>query len=99
LEFRRVLFRSKIHFVYSHYDRYMAGGAMPVDGPLQLETIDELLKEPYFLSRRELGVINVGGAGKIEVDGTVYEIDHKEALYVGKGAKEIFFSKIGRAHV
>src|SRR5690606_4909631 len=57
-----------------------------------LETIDALLKEPYFLSRRELGVINVGGAGKNEVDGTVYEIDHKEALYVGKGAKEIFFS-------
>jgi len=83
---------NKIHFVYTHYDRYMAGGAMPVDGRLQLETIDELLKEPYFLSRRELGVINVGGDGKVDVDGTVYEIGHKEALYVGKGAKEVFFS-------
>ncbi len=83
---------NKIHFVYSHYDRYMAGGAMPVDGRLQLETIDDLLKEPYFLSRRKIGVINVGGKGKVEVDGTVYEIGHKEALYVGKGAKEVFFS-------
>ena len=82
----------KIHFVYTHYDRYMAGGAMPVEGPLKLETIDELLKEPFFLARRELGVINVGGAGTIEVDGTTYEIGHKEALYVGKGAKEVIFS-------
>lgn len=83
---------NKIHFVHTHYDRYIAGGAMPVDGKLQLETIEELLKEPYFLSRRELGVINVGGDGQVEVDGTVYEIGHKEALYVGKGAKEVFFS-------
>src|SRR5690606_15434714 len=57
-----------------------------------LETIEELLKEPYFLSRRELGIINVGGDGQVEVDGTVYEIGHKEALYIGKGAKEVFFS-------
>src|SRR5690606_37733716 len=82
----------KIHFVHTHYDRYIAGGAMPVDGKLQLETIEELLKEPYFLSRRELGIINVGGDGQVEVDGTVYEIGHKEALYIGKGAKEVFFS-------
>lgn len=83
---------NKIHFVHTHYDRYMAGGAMPVDQKLQLETIEELLKMPNFLDRRELGVINIGGAGKIEVDGTVYEIGHKEALYVGKGAKDVFFS-------
>ena len=89
---------NKIHFVHTHYDRYMAGGAMPVDGKLQLETIEELLKMPNFLDRRELGVINIGGAGSIEVDGTVYEIGHKEALYVGKGAKEVFFSSADAAN-
>src|SRR5690606_39157169 len=83
---------NKIHFVYTHYDRYMAGGAMPVDGRLQLGTTDELVKEPHWLSGRELGAINVGGEGKVEVDGAVYEIGHEEALYVGKGAKEVFFS-------
>lgn len=84
--------QDKIHLTYTHYDRYIAGGAMPVTGRLQLETIDELLKEPYFLSRREIGIINVGGEGTVEVDGTNYEIAHKEALYIGKGAKEVYFS-------
>jgi len=87
----RVFSPDKIHFVHTHYDRYMAGGAMPVDGKLQLQSPVELLKESYFLSRRELGLINIGGAGSVEVDGTVYEIGHKEALYVGKGTKEVFF--------
>ncbi|MGJ1418650.1 5-dehydro-4-deoxy-D-glucuronate isomerase [Sphingobacterium spiritivorum] len=82
----------QIHFVYTHYDRYMAGGTMPVSGKIKLDTIPELLKEEYFLSRRELGIINVGGKGSVEVDGTVYELDYKEALYIGKGNKEIFFS-------
>ncbi|MGJ1198278.1 5-dehydro-4-deoxy-D-glucuronate isomerase [Sphingobacterium spiritivorum] len=82
----------QIHFVYTHYDRYMAGGTMPVSGKIKLDTIPELLKEEYFLSRRELGIINVGGKGSVEVDGTVYELEYKEALYIGKGNKEIFFS-------
>lgn len=81
-----------IHFVYTHYDRYMAGGAFPVNNKIKLETIEPLLKEPYFLSRRELGIINVGGPGQVEVDGEVFELKNKEALYIGKGAKEVFFS-------
>ncbi|QBQ42841.1 5-dehydro-4-deoxy-D-glucuronate isomerase [Sphingobacterium psychroaquaticum] len=88
----KIFTADKIHFVYSHYDRYMAGGAMPVSGPIKLETIEPLLKEPFFLSRRELGIINVGGAGLVDVDGTSYEIGHKEALYIGKGAQEVYFS-------
>ncbi len=81
----------QIHFTYSHYDRYMAGGAMPVNQKLKLEAIEALLKEEYFLSRRELGIINVGGNGKVEVDGEIIDLNYKEALYIGKGVKEVYF--------
>src|SRR5690606_5946422 len=80
-----------IQLVYTHYDRYIAGGAKPVNKPLPLETIDEL-KATYFLERRELGIINVGGTGKVTVDGKVYELGFKEALYVGKGNQHVVFS-------
>lgn len=79
-----------IHWVHTHYDRYMAGGAMPVKTTLTLDTID-LLKAAYFLERRELGMINTGGAGIVEVDGAAYELDYKEALYIGKGSREVRF--------
>jgi len=94
----KLFFEDQVHFVYSHYDRYMAGGAFPVSKKIKLETIEPLLKEPYFLSRREIGIINVGGKGTIEVDGTVYEIDSKEALYIGKGAQEVYFESQDAQH-
>ena len=81
---------NQIKLVYTMYDRLIVGGIMPVDQSLTLETIDEL-KAPYFLERRELGIINVGGKGKVTVDGTVYELNNKEALYIGKGNKEVIF--------
>ncbi|RNA61536.1 5-dehydro-4-deoxy-D-glucuronate isomerase [Chryseobacterium nematophagum] len=83
----------KVKLVYSMYDRLIVGGIMPFTKALQLEPIDEL-KAQHFLDRRELGVINVGGKGKIIVDGQVYELGNKEALYVGKGSKEIIFEKV-----
>ena len=79
----------KIKWVYTHYDRYMAGGAVPTSD-LKLETIDPL-KADYFLERRELGIINVGGDGSISVDGETFKINHKDALYIGMGAKEVTF--------
>jgi 4-deoxy-L-threo-5-hexosulose-uronate ketol-isomerase len=82
-----------ISLVYTMYDRYIIGGAMPVSKPLVLETIDEL-KAEYFLERRELGIVNVGDKGTVTVDGTVYELDKKEALYVGKGNKEVIFESV-----
>ena len=85
--------KNEINLVYSMYDRYIVGGVMPVKENLQLETIP-YLKSAYFLERRELGVINVGGKGTVTVDGTVYELDKKEALYVGMGAKEVVFSSV-----
>ena len=79
----------KITLTYTHYDRYIAGSVVPII-PLTLETIDPL-KSSYFLERRELGVINVGGNGSVVVDGTEYKIGFKDALYVGKDNKEVIF--------
>lgn len=80
-----------IHFVYTHYDRYMAGSAVPTSAALKLETVDAL-KSEFFLERRELGIINVGDQGTVTVDGTDYVLDHKEALYIGQGQKDVTFS-------
>ena len=80
-----------IHLIYSMYDRYIVGGIMPVKEKLKLETIP-YLKSENFLDRRELGIINVGGQGTVSVDGEVFELSKKEALYVGSGAKEVIFS-------
>jgi len=79
-----------ILMVYSLYDRYMVGGAMPVKKPLILETTDDL-KSGFFLERREMGIINVGGKGHIETSEGNYELEYKEALYLGKDIKEVVF--------
>ena len=87
----------KILLTYSMYDRYMVGGAVPVDGGLKLETIDPL-KAEYFCERREMGIINVGSSGRIIVDGTNYPLGFKEALYIGRGSREVVFEsdKVGQ---
>ena len=76
---------------YSHVDRIIAGGIMPVTKEVRLEGSKELGSE-FFLERRELGVINIGGAGKIVVDGVEYKINPKDGLYVGMGSKELVFT-------
>ncbi|WP_431124137.1 5-dehydro-4-deoxy-D-glucuronate isomerase [Flagellimonas flava] len=81
--------KDKIVMTYSHYDRYIVGSAVPGKS-LQLEPIAPL-KADYFLERRELGIINVGGAGTVEVDGAPYHLAHKDALYIGQGNKQIVF--------
>ena len=80
----------EIVLVYSHYDRYIAGSAVPISKALQLEPIDPL-KAKQFLERRELGAINVGGAGTVTVDGKTYELDYKDALYIAMGTKDVVF--------
>lgn len=80
-----------VNLVYSHYDRFITGGILPIKSMLKLESIDPL-KADYFLERRELGIINVGGSGTVSVDGEKYKLSYKEALYVGRGSKEIQFS-------
>ena len=87
----------EVNMVYSMYDRMVVGGAMPVDEALKLEAIDPL-KAPYFTTRREVGVYNVGGAGQVLVGSDVFDLDYKEALYIGSGAREVLFrSKDGQA--
>jgi len=81
---------NEINMVYTEYDRFIVGGAHPVNETLTLEAIDPL-KAAYFLERRELGIINVGGDAVITVDGQAYELGYKDALYVGRGSKEVVF--------
>ncbi len=75
----------------SFFDRYMTGGAMPVAGSITLDAPGQL-KAAYFLERRELGIINVGGSGQVVADGATYELDYKEALYIGQGTQQVTFT-------
>jgi 4-deoxy-L-threo-5-hexosulose-uronate ketol-isomerase len=86
----KVFIPDEIYLVYSMYDRYMVGGAMPVKKSVKLESADEL-KATYFLERREMGMINIGGPAVIETADKVYELDYKEALYLGRGTKDVVF--------
>ncbi len=86
----KVMVTDEINLTYSLYDRLIFGGAVPATKELVLETIDPL-KAEYFLERRELGVINVGGDGIVTVDGKEYELHFKDALYVGRGNKQVTF--------
>ncbi|NLI21849.1 MAG: 5-dehydro-4-deoxy-D-glucuronate isomerase [Clostridiales bacterium] len=86
-----------IKMVYSHIDRIITGSAVPVAGALSLSSGAEL-HAAYFLERRELGVINIGGDGMMTVDGTRYTLRRKDGMYVGMGAKEILFESADTAN-
>jgi 4-deoxy-L-threo-5-hexosulose-uronate ketol-isomerase len=81
-----------INMVYSHIDRIITGGAAPTGKPLALAGDPKELGADYFLERREMGVVNVGGAGKVTVDGSEYAMDKLDGLYVGRGAQDITFA-------
>jgi 4-deoxy-L-threo-5-hexosulose-uronate ketol-isomerase len=83
----------KISFTYTHYDRMMVGGASPVNSTLTLETYPNLRSE-YFLERRELGIINVGGAAVVTAEGKEYNLDKLDCLYVGKGVRDVKFRSV-----
>jgi len=85
-----VFLPDEISLVYSMYDRLIVGGAMPVKKSLRLEPADEL-KAPYFLERREMGMINIGGDAVIETGDAAYKLGFKEALYLGKETKDVIF--------
>ena len=89
----KVMEADKIHLTYSHYDRFIFGGAMPVTKDLKLENflelgldVDKTIQDKYFMYNRELGVVNCGeGDGWVIVDGKEYALSPKEALYIGRG--------------
>jgi 4-deoxy-L-threo-5-hexosulose-uronate ketol-isomerase len=80
----------EIHFVYSHYDRMIIGGIVPADKEMKLNN-DPALKSNYFLERREMGIINVGGDGIVTADGVSYPLSKLDCLFLGKGTKEVSF--------
>lgn len=93
----RVMTVDTVTMTYSLYDRLIYGGVVPVERVVDLETI-EPLKANYFLERRELGVINTGGPGIVSVDGTDYELNFKDALYVGRGKQKVTFRSKDKAN-
>ncbi|KAA8730155.1 MAG: 5-dehydro-4-deoxy-D-glucuronate isomerase [Ewingella americana] len=94
----KIFEKNNYTMTYSHIDRIIVGGVMPIDAKVSVgDEVGKQLGVSYFLERRELGVINIGGPGLIVVDGTTYEIGNEEALYVGKGARNVEFSSLDPA--
>ena len=87
----------RVKLTYSHYDRMIVGGAMPVDGPLALEPIKPTGTKA-FLERRELMVVNIGGPGGVEVDGQYFAAGTRDMVYVGMGASSVSFDSTDRAN-
>jgi 4-deoxy-L-threo-5-hexosulose-uronate ketol-isomerase len=88
----KVFTADEVNMVYSMYDRLIVGGAMPVKESLKLEAIDPL-KAPFFTTRREIGIFNVGaGVGVVTVGDEKFELAYKEALYIGSGERDVFFA-------
>ena len=93
----KVFSADEVNMVYSMYDRMVVGGAMPVKEVLKLEAIDPL-KAPYFLTRREMGIFNVGGPGVVRAGDAIFQLDYKEALYLGAAHPAKFYFNSLAAH-
>ena len=76
--------------VYSHIDRLIVGGVCPT-APVPLAAAPDIIGADFFLERREMGIINIGGKGTVSIDGTVFAMDSRDGLYIGKGARDIVF--------
>lgn len=82
--------QDEINIEYSQYERYLLGGAFPVKETIKLDAIEQI-KSEYFCERRELGIINIAAEGIVTVDGKDYTLQNKEAIYIGRGSKEVSF--------
>ncbi|HEY8659914.1 MAG TPA: 5-dehydro-4-deoxy-D-glucuronate isomerase [Hanamia sp.] len=80
----------KIQLVYSHYDRMIIGGVVPAQEEILLQNYTQL-KSDYFLQRREMGIINIGGEGYVRADGIDYSLNKLDCLYLGMETKEVSF--------
>lgn len=93
----QVFVGDEINLVYSHNDRIIAGGALPLTKGLTLESGKELASN-YFLELRELGAINIGGPGYVMLDGVKYEMNYQDGIYVGRGTKDVTFYSVDPAN-
>ena len=93
----KVFTADEVNVVYTMHDRMIAGGVMPVNEVVELQPID-ILRNEYFLGRREMGIFNVGGKGFVKADGEVYPMDYKEALYLGRGDRKVTFESLDPAN-
>ncbi|MFM9280988.1 5-dehydro-4-deoxy-D-glucuronate isomerase [Paenibacillus jiagnxiensis] len=89
---------SELKLVYSHVDRYIIGAAVPVQETIELKADSKTIGADTFLERREVGIINIGGTGTVTVDGSDFELDTRECLYVGLGAKDVLFKSSDAAN-
>ena len=87
--------KGKLNMTYSNIDRIIAGSAVPLKDALSLQAGKELGFD-YFLERRELGVINIGGKGKVRTDQQEYALDSRDGVYIGMGAREVHCESIER---
>ncbi|MBI1342260.1 MAG: 5-dehydro-4-deoxy-D-glucuronate isomerase [Terrimonas sp.] len=87
--------KDQLKLVYSHYDRMIIGGAVPFSKTLLLPNEPEL-RADYFLERREMGIINVGGKGTVTADGKKFELEKMSCLYLGKGTRKVSFASAGK---
>lgn len=85
----------KIELTYSHVDRIIFGGIKPVNESLKLEA-GKSMGVDYFLERREMGVINIGGEGIVSIDGEEFTLNNKDGLYIGKGNRDIIFKSLNK---
>ena len=86
--------KDEVVAVYSHVDRMVTLGCMPVEEAVSISKGIDVWANfgtDYFLERREIGIFNIGGAGKIKADGEVFEMGYKDCLYITKGTKEVTF--------
>lgn len=88
----------EIRLVYTHYDRFVLGGAVPNGAPLTLSKVEET-KTDTFLERREMGIVNIGDTGTVSAEGTDYTLERGEVLYLGKGTGDVTFDGAGRFYI
>ncbi|MDO6591211.1 5-dehydro-4-deoxy-D-glucuronate isomerase [Loktanella sp. D2R18] len=88
----------EIRMIYTHYDRLIVGSAVPTNGPLTLTAMAETGTKA-FLERREMGVLNIGAAGDVTVDGETHTLERGEILYIGMGSGAVTFSGAGRFYI
>ncbi|PJE30907.1 4-deoxy-L-threo-5-hexosulose-uronate ketol-isomerase [Pseudooceanicola antarcticus] len=88
----------EIRLIYTHYDRFVLGGAVPAGGALVLEKVEET-KTPTFLERREMGIVNIGDTGTVSADGESWEMGRGDVLYLGMGTGAVTFSGEGRFYI